>query len=276
MIKQWLVSHKHYLHLAVCIVLLSTAIILNVNANYGLHKNTTASVSQTDEGSSSDFIEPMKQEGKQLGEQKAQLEQQVEDNDKIIENSENQTSINNSSDTVAETQSVVAVTSTETVVSASISVEPAVVDLPADEYPEAKLIWDTIKSWGWSDNAAAGILGNMMTEVGGNTLKGLSNWAADGCGYGLIQWTSGRKATLKSLYGSQPNIVQQLEYMKNELLGANGIRQQVTQSQLDSILNADSPEDAAYNFASYYERCASSHRAKRRALARIAYTYFAR
>lgn len=266
MIKQWLVSHKYYLHLAICIILLSTAIVLNVNANYGLRKNTTASVSQIDEDSSSDFIGPMKQEGEQLGEQKAQLEQQVEDNDKIIENSENQTSINND----------VEVTSTEIVVSTPIAVEPAVIDLPTDECPEAKLIWDTIKSWGWSDNAAAGILGNMMTEVGGNTLKGLSNWAADGCGYGLIQWTSGRKATLKSLYGSQPNIVQQLEYMKNELLGTDSIRQQVTPSQLDSILNAGSPEDAAYNFASYYERCASSHRAKRRALARTAYTYFVR
>lgn len=78
--------------------------------------------------------------------------------------------------------------------------------LPTGEYPEAQLIWNTMISWGWTPETCAGIIGNMMAEIGGGTLN-LSNWNSNGgCGYGLIQWTSGRRSTLKSRYGSYPTI----------------------------------------------------------------------
>ena len=146
--------------------------------------------------------------------------------------------------------------------------------LPEGEYPEARLIWTTIKSWGYSDNVVAGIIGNMMAEVGGGTLAGLSNWHTDGCGYGLIQWTSGRQRLLKQLYGARPNIDQQLQFIKNELTGQNGVNRQVTEAQYNELLNAGSPEAAAMTFAKYYERCGSSYRAKRQSFARTAYNYF--
>ena len=158
--------------------------------------------------------------------------------------------------------------------------EPAAapsITLPTGEYPEAQLIWNTMISWGWTAETCAGIIGNMMAEIGGGTLN-LSNWNSNGgCGYGLIQWTSNRRSILKSRYGSYPTIEQQLIFIRDELFGINNTRQQVSSSVLDKIMNTngnESPESIAFCFASNYERCASRYRAKRQGYARIAYEYF--
>ena len=151
------------------------------------------------------------------------------------------------------------------------------ITLPTGEYPEAQLIWDTMISWGWTAETCAGIIGNMMAEIGGGTLN-LSNWNSNGgCGYGLIQWTGSRRSLLKSRYGSYPNIEQQLIFMRDELFGTNGTRQQVNSSVLNRIMNTngnETPESIAFCFASNYERCASRYRARRQGYARIAYEYF--
>lgn len=149
--------------------------------------------------------------------------------------------------------------------------------LPTGNYPEAQLIWDTMISWGWAPETCAGIIGNMMAEIGGGTLD-LSDWNSNGgCGYGLIQWTGGRRSLLKSRYGSYPNIEQQLIFMRDELFGTNGTRQQINSSVLNRIMNTngnETPESIAFCFASNYERCASRYRARRQGYARIAYDYF--
>lgn len=149
--------------------------------------------------------------------------------------------------------------------------------LPTGNYPEAQLIWDTMISWGWAPETCAGIIGNMMAEIGGGTLD-LSDWNSNGgCGYGLIQWTGGRRSLLKSRYGSYPNIEQQLIFMRDELFGTNNTRQQVSSSVLNRIMNTngnETPESIAFCFASNYERCASQYRARRQGYARIAYDYF--
>ena len=149
--------------------------------------------------------------------------------------------------------------------------------LPTGNYPEAQLIWDTMISWGWTPETCAGIIGNMMAEIGGGTLN-LSDWNSNGgCGYGLIQWTGGRRSLIKSRYGSYPNIEQQLIFMRDELFGTNNTRQQVSSSVLNRIMNTngnETPESIAFCFASNYERCASQYRARRQGYARIAYDYF--
>ena len=149
--------------------------------------------------------------------------------------------------------------------------------LPTGNYPEAQLIWDTMISWGWAPETCAGIIGNMMAEIGGGTLN-LSDWNSNGgCGYGLIQWTGGRRSLIKSRYGSYPNIEQQLIFMRDELFGTNNTRQQVSSSVLNKVMNPngnETPESIAFCFASSYERCASRYRAKRQGYARIAYDYF--
>lgn len=149
--------------------------------------------------------------------------------------------------------------------------------LPTGNYPEAQLIWSTMISWGWAPETCAGIIGNMMAEIGGGTLD-LSDWNSNGgCGYGLIQWTGSRRSLLKSRYGSYPNIEQQLIFMRDELFGTNNTRQQVSSSVLNRIMNTngnETPESIAFCFASNYERCASQYRARRQGYARIAYDYF--
>lgn len=148
--------------------------------------------------------------------------------------------------------------------------------LPDGEYPVATYIWNTLRSWGWSAETCAGVIGNMMAEVGGGTLN--LNWSSSGgCGFGLIQWMNGRYNLIIARYGSCPSIDQQLIYMRDELFGTNDTRPQVSADILNVIMNSDgsqSPESIALCFATYYERCAAQYRAMRQGYARAAYQYF--
>lgn len=55
-------------------------------------------------------------------------------------------------------------------------------------YPEATYIWRHLKKMGYNDYVCAGIMGNIMTEVGGQTLK-LDIDADSGGHYGMCQWS---------------------------------------------------------------------------------------
>lgn len=141
------------------------------------------------------------------------------------------------------------------------------------KYAVATEAWKAMKKFGWSDTVCAGIMGNLMAETGGGTLN--LDWDSNsgGC-YGLVQWTGGRKTAIKNKYGKTPTVKQQIQFIHDELYGTNGVRQQVTSSQLKKIMNAKTPEDCAYAFASYYERCATQYRSPRKGYARKAYNYF--
>ena len=143
-----------------------------------------------------------------------------------------------------------------------------------NQYPTATIAWIYMtEELGWSDVVAAGIIGNMMAECGGQGLN--LNWDSNGSnGYGLIQWIGERRASIKAKYGEFPNVTEQIEFVKDELYGTNGVTRQVTDTQLEAIMNADTPEECAFAFACYYERCHVDYRAFRRGLARTAYNYF--
>lgn len=144
-----------------------------------------------------------------------------------------------------------------------------------DKYPEATKIWRYMKdNFNWSDETCAGVLGNMMAEVGGGTLN-LSNWDANGSsGYGLIQWMGGRRSSLEKRYGKRPTIEEQLLYMYDELYGLNDTRKQVSNKVLKEIVEGDSAGDIAYIFAKYYERCHRDYVNIRIGYAEKAYKYF--
>lgn len=145
----------------------------------------------------------------------------------------------------------------------------------AEEYPVATQAWLYMKNeLGFSDIVCAGIMGNMMAECGGCWTSDLDWDVSSSSGYGMIQWLGGRKQQLFSIYGSNPSVENQLDFVKDELYGTNGVTKQVTGSQLDKIMNAETPEDCAYAFACYYERCSEGHRWVRRDYARRAYEYF--
>ena len=144
-----------------------------------------------------------------------------------------------------------------------------------EEYPEATEAWIAMKNLGWSDTVCAGIMGNLMAETGGTGTLYL-DWDSNGCGgYGLVQWIGGRRTDIKTKYGDYPTIKEQIQFMYDELYGTNGVRLQVTEAQRDKIQNAETPEECAYAFACYYERCATSVRSMRKGFARTAYEYFA-
>ena len=145
----------------------------------------------------------------------------------------------------------------------------------AEEYPVATQAWLYMKNeLCFSDIVCAGIMGNMMAECGGCWTSDLDWDVSSSSGYGMIQWLGGRKQQLFSIYGDTPSVENQLNFVKDELYGTNGVTKQVTDSQLDKIINAETPEDCAYAFACYYERCGEDHRWVRRDYARRAYEYF--
>jgi hypothetical protein len=100
----------------------------------------------------------------------------------------------------------------------------------------AKTIWDYLISHGLSQNAAAGILGNIEQESGGNPAAG--NWPEN---YGLIQWTPASQ-----YFSSPPSLSQQLAAIIS-YIKANG-------SIADINAHASTPQAAAAYFSSRYER----------------------
>ena len=148
-------------------------------------------------------------------------------------------------------------------------------EVRAAEYPAATEAWLYMKNeFGWSDTICAGIIGNLMAECGGCWTQDLDWQINTSHGMGMVQWIGGRRTQLINLYGENPSITQQLDFVRAELYGLDGVTKQVRDSQLDKIMNAETPEDCAYYFACYYERCAEQHRYPRKGYARTAYEYF--
>lgn len=142
-----------------------------------------------------------------------------------------------------------------------------------EEFPVATEAWIAMKNNGWSDIVCAGIMGNLMAETGGGTLR--LDWDSNGeNGYGLVQWIGGRRNAIENKYGTHPSVKEQVQFIHDELFGVNGVRRQVTKGQLNAIMNAETPEECAYAFACYYERCSENVRSIRRGFARKAYNYF--
>ena len=124
----------------------------------------------------------------------------------------------------------------------------------------ARVIWNFLKYKGLSDAAAAGVLGNIQAESGFN--PGIEE-IANGIGYGLIQWSFGRRTALEAAAaeaGVDPSNLQfQLEYLWSESLDPN--------TSYGKNLNAagfyttESASDAAYYFHKYVEISADSYQA---------------
>lgn len=149
-----------------------------------------------------------------------------------------------------------------------------------NEYPEATEVWLYMKdTFHWSDEICAGVMGNIMAEIGGGSNEGAlafgEKYKIDrGSGMGMFQWTGNRRKEIKNIYGDFPTIRQQLDFMYNELFGLNGVTKQVNENELKLILEGSTPEKIAYNFAVYFERCHPAYRNARKGYARFAYNYF--
>lgn len=180
------------------------------------------------------------------------------------------------------TSSTVAIVETEEpeddpVESSNIAIEEEIIK-PAPEFPIAQEVWDTMKSFGWSDIVCAGIMGNMMRECAGNNFD--LHWQAinksSGC-YGLCQWTPMYHHRVQGA-----NIQEQLAYLKSSLenkeYSPRGGRINYG-DLLERLKSLETPEAVAREFFVNYEWIVNNHPSQasvrqRQANARRAYEYF--
>lgn len=118
----------------------------------------------------------------------------------------------------------------------------------------AQQVWTYLKSYGYSDSVAAGIIGNMMRECGGDTLNLDWNIVGHYNGdefYGLCQWCL--RYTPSGFKGS--NVKEQCEYLqktiKSEFANYGGNYNGITYNE---FLKSNT-RTAAIAFERVYERC---------------------
>lgn len=146
---------------------------------------------------------------------------------------------------------------------------------PNTKYPEAQIVWDALIDYGLSPEVAAGIMGNIMAEVGGQTLD-FSEWKywSRGTHYGICQWGGGRKANLLNNFG--PDLEDQVEFLLYELKYEINIYGYKYKNSFgyDEFVAMTDVEQAALAFAKSYERCSSKYYNIRMTNAKKAYNYF--
>ena len=138
------------------------------------------------------------------------------------------------------------------------------------EYPVATEIWLYMKDLGWNDYVCAGIMGNLMAEVGGQTLD-IQYWLQGNGYYGMCQWN---KAYRSKVWGA--DLAGQCDFLRDTIkyeIDTFGYAYQKG-FNFNSFLNMSNERDVAKAFAKCYERCGSSTYAIRMNNAEKAYNYF--
>lgn len=137
------------------------------------------------------------------------------------------------------------------------------------EYPAATQIWKYMKNLGWNDYVCAGIMGNLMAEVGGQTLN-LRYTASSSDYYGMCQWNKAYSA----VWGADLN--GQCDFLRDTIkyeFDTYGFKYQKG-FNFNSFLNMTNAQQAALAFAKAYERCGSGSYSIRQQNATKAYNYF--
>lgn len=148
--------------------------------------------------------------------------------------------------------------------------EQKVWDQRAVEYPAATEIWLYMKDLGWNDYVCAGIMGNLMAEVGGQTLD-IQYWLTGNGYYGMCQWN---KAYRSGVWGA--DLAGQCNFLRDTIeyeLDTFGYAYKKG-FNYDSFLALSNERDVALAFAKCYERCGSGTYTIRQNNAEKAYDYF--
>jgi len=136
-----------------------------------------------------------------------------------------------------------------------------------EEYPEATTIWLYLTvEMGYNDYIAAGVLGNIMNEAGGNSLNINPSVQNPAGYYGICQWNS-------YMYGDiwYCNLVEQLDYLNNTIEYEYDCYGNMS---YESFCNLTDEREAALSFARSYERCSSASYGRRQNNATTALNYF--
>lgn len=143
-----------------------------------------------------------------------------------------------------------------------------------EEYPYATYVWLYLtKTVGFSPEVAAGIIGNMVAEVGGTTLN-LQYWLYSydgGFYYGLCQWG---KTWFPEVRGQ--DLVFQCEYLTETIKSQFEAFGKTfrTGYTFETFMLSPTAEDAALAFAACYERCGQGSWYLRQAYAKTTFEYF--
>ena len=140
------------------------------------------------------------------------------------------------------------------------------------KYPVAVEVWNYMKALGWSDAVCAGIMGNMMAEVGGQTLN-LNYRLYDSSGnyYGICQWSNRYYPQIQGAdLETQCNFLRDTIKKEIDIYG----KRYASGMNFEKFLQMDDPEEVALCFAMAYERCASWTYDVRQNNATKAYNYF--
>jgi cell division protein FtsB len=132
-------------------------------------------------------------------------------------------------------------------------------------YDQATKVWNHLRNLGLNEYVCAGILGNIMAEVGGQSLD-ISRWPqySQKNYYGICQWSGGRKQRLLNDFGT--TLEDQIRFLSVELFEVI--------PKGNSFYNMQDEKEAALYFAKYYERCSSKYYSVRQTNATKALEYF--
>ena len=155
------------------------------------------------------------------------------------------------------------------------AIEAAKWETRKTEYPVATEIWLYMKEeLGWNDYVCAGVMGNLMTETGGQTLN--IDPSAYGHGsrnyYGICQWSSKYYPEVQG-----QNLQYQLDFLKDTVEYEFNTYGRLYQSGMKYEEFTQMTGDCratALAFAKVYERCNSKHYSVRQTNAEKAYEYF--
>ena len=139
----------------------------------------------------------------------------------------------------------------------------------AAEYPAATQIWRYMKALGWNDYVCAGIMGNLMAEVGGQTLNIRYTLSSNNY-YGMCQWSR----SYSKVWGT--GLETQCDFLRDTIqyeFDTYGSKYQKG-FNFNSFLNMTDAQQAALAFAKSYERCSSKYYTIRQQNALKAYNYF--
>lgn len=139
----------------------------------------------------------------------------------------------------------------------------------AAEYPAATQIWRYMKAQGWNDYVCAGIMGNLMAEVGGQTLDIRYSLSSNEY-YGMCQWSRGYSEIWGAGLEAQCEFLNSTIKYEFDTYGSN----YSNNFNFSSFLNINDARQAALAFAKVYERCSSDSYEIRQTNAINAYEYF--
>lgn len=143
-----------------------------------------------------------------------------------------------------------------------------------EECSVATEIWLQMKSYGWTDAACAGIMGNIMRETGGDTLKHITSniYNKSKSHYGLCQWATRYYPQIQPTETWTPSTMEQIEFLRYTINNQKTLHHSYGFTE-EYLLTATDYREVAKKFCDGYERPAENS-TRRENNAEKAWKYF--